>query len=121
MIALLWIVFTLLVLLWSGMIALAISASEWMLGLLTNNQLEQAAGDMSQMPIPSWLAPWIDPAMLEHFKLALTHLNQMKHLWLPAAEVFSSSVTGVMMTLWGIGFLILLLITTLIHWLIRKN
>lgn len=60
----LWIVFAILALLWTAGIALTAAAADWAAAQVASGAAAQAGSSLAQIPVPAWLAPWVDPALL---------------------------------------------------------
>jgi hypothetical protein len=118
--ALVWLVFGLLAAVWTGLVALAVQLSGWLLGAMAS----APAGSLPTVgtwPVPAWLAPWVDT---EGF-VALQALWMNLTLWLgqvlPAAGGLMDWITPLLWTAWALGLLPLLALAGFLHWLIARR
>ena len=120
MIALIWIVFTVLALLWTGLAAFSVNVADWVMSFLASSQVGEAAADLAGIPVPAWLSPWIDPALLEALKTSSVEFVQTVLTWMPSADALSGGIGWLIWTVWGVGFMVLLMVTAVIHWLVGR-
>lgn len=120
MIALIWIVFTVLALLWTGLAAFSVNVADWVVNFLASNQLGDAAADLAGIPLPAWLTPWIDPVLLEALKVSSVEFAQAAMTWMPSADVLSGGIGWLIWTIWGIGFMVMLMLTAVLHWFVSR-
>ena len=120
MIALIWIVFTVLALLWTGLAAFSVNVADWVVNFLASNHLGDAAADLTGIPLPAWLTPWIDPALLEALKVSSVEFVQAAMTWMPSADALSGGIGWLIWTIWGIGFMVMLMLTAVLHWFVSR-
>ena len=120
MIALIWIVFTVLALLWTAVAAFSVNVADWVLRFLSSNQVGDAAAELAGIPLPAWLTPWIDPALLEALKVSSVEFVQAAMAWMPSADALSGGIGWLIWTIWGIGFMVMLMLTAVLHWFVSR-
>ncbi len=120
MIALIWIVFTVLALLWTGLAAFSVNVADWVVNFLASNQLGDAAADLAGIPLPAWLTPWIDPVLLEALKVSSVEFVQAAMASMPSADALSGGIGWLIWTIWGIGFMVMLMLTAVLHWFVSR-
>lgn len=115
---LIWSVFGVLMLGWSGMAWISAELAGWLVQVAASAPAGQAAQDMAQWPVPAWVALWIAPEMIE--ALQATWLGALEWIgaWLPSAESLSGVINVLAWGIWGVGVLCLLAIAGLAHWLV---
>lgn len=126
----LWIVFAVLALLWTGGAALLAQLAQWSAtGLAAGGDTPGAvvagvAGVASTATLPAWLAPWIDPAAWTAAQQALTEGWTALSASLPFIGSTVGTALGwlvpVIWTLWALGFVLMLLVAAVAHWAIGR-
>jgi hypothetical protein len=110
-----WIAFTLLIALWTGLVALALQLVNWILASIATAQVPGAALNLSQMAVPKWAAGLVDPAWLAAAQGGMEWVLQALVQVLPAVTGLGSLVAVAGWVLWAIvvvGLLALALILT---------
>jgi hypothetical protein len=111
--AIIWSAFLLLAVLWTAGAALFAQLTEWSLGLLASGSATDLVDRVAQIPIPPWLAPWIDLSGWQELVAWFTAVLQSISAMLPAAGQSLGWLVPLVWIIWGIGMLALL-VTTLI-------
>lgn len=118
---LIWSVFALLALLWTG--------GAWLTGLLVqavSGALAAGGGvDWAQAvqawQVPVWLAPWVDGQFVQLAQGAIGIALE----WLGGAGPHVATVVGWLVPLvwigWGLGFVLLLVLAGALHWLVGRG
>lgn len=120
MVALSWILFTMLALSWTGAAWVAAAASEWVAQALATGTATQAARDVASLPLPEWLRLWIDPAWLQALQAGLQWAVDSAGAWLPLAGTAAGWLVPVVWAAWALGMVLLLLAAALAHMLLRR-
>lgn len=115
--ALIWGVFGLLALCWTGVAAGSVQITEWLLTLVASGQATDVATAAGQWPVPAWLAVWIDPAWLKAMQGAWLGMVQWLGQVLPGAGGLMAWITPLVWTVWALGMLCLLVPALALHWL----
>lgn len=111
--AILWGAFVLLALLWTGGVAIAIEILEWSAGMLASGSLSELTNAAAGVPIPGWLAPFVDLAgWRDIVSGAAAWLSSLSAL-LPSPGQSLSWIVPVIWVIWGLGVLVLLTLTLL--------
>lgn len=119
--AALWLGFAVMAATWSGLGALTLGAAEWLTSAMASGQAQDILQQAGQMPLPAWLAPWVDANGLHALQAGLQWGVQMIAAALPASASLLSWITPLVWVLWGCGMLALLLLTAGLHWLIGRT
>lgn len=114
---LIWGVFGLLALCWTGLAAASVQITEWMLTAIAAGQVTDAANAAGQWPVPAWLAVWIDPAWLKNMQTAWLGLVQWLGQVLPSTQSLSGWIAPLVWTTWALGLLCLLAPAIALHWI----
>lgn len=118
--ALIWGVFGLLALCWTGLAAASVEITEWLLGMAGSGQVTDVATAAGQWPVPAWLALWIDPAWVTTMQGAWLGLVQWLGQVLPSSGGLMGWVTPLVWTAWALGMVCLLVPAVALHWLAGK-
>lgn len=120
MIALSWILFALLALLWTGAAWIAAAATQWVAQALASGTATQVARDVAALPLPQWLKSWIDPAWLQALQSALQWAVDGAGSWLPLTATAAGWLVPAIWVGWGLGLAVLLLGAGAAHMLLRR-
>lgn len=104
---------------WSLAGVLALQLTQWLA-----SALPQWAGKlppMTQWPDPSWLAFWVDPALLQALQAALVWLLEVLRWVMPSADALGSVLSLLLGLLWAAGLLLLLGLGLVAHLLIARR
>ncbi|TFZ01287.1 hypothetical protein [Ramlibacter rhizophilus] len=119
MLTLVWVIFTLFALLWTGAAALLAQSLQWGVAAVQSGAAAAEGRDLASVPLPPWLVESVDPAWLEPLREAagwmLTLARDALPYLGPAADWLSLGVWLV----WGLGMLFLLLVALSLHLLVR--
>ncbi|WP_332827675.1 hypothetical protein [Ramlibacter sp.] len=80
----------------------------------------QAARDITALPLPEWLASWIDPAWLQALQSLAQWAVDAAGAWLALAGTAAGWLAPAIWIAWGIGLLLLLLTAAVVHFLVRR-
>lgn len=119
--ALIWFAFLLLAGLWTGLVALAVQISEWLLASVSGGQANDLAAAAGQFPVPAWLGLWADTAWLKDMQTAAADLVQWLVQVLPSADGLMGWITPLLWVGWGLGVLVMLVCTVAAHWLLGRG
>jgi hypothetical protein len=114
---LIWVVFGVLMALWTGFAAMSAGLVGWLLTGLADGQLTGAAQAMGQWPIPVWLGSWIDPVFISDLQQAWLSAVQWLGDVLPAASSLTGWVVPLIWVVWGLISLCMLAAAGVGHWL----
>lgn len=117
---LIWLVFVVLAGLWTGLVALTAQVTDWVLAAMASGQAVDLAGMAGDVPLPAWLAIWIDAASLQAMQAAMVQLVQSVTQWLPTAAGLLGWITPLLWVVWGLVVLMLLAVAALGHWLVGR-
>lgn len=114
---LIWGVFGLLALCWTGLAAASVEITQWLLSLVASGQVTDAATAAGQWPVPAWLSAWVDPAWLKTLQTAWLGMVQWLGRVLPSSGGLMAWVTPMVWFVWALGMLCLLVPAIGLHWL----
>jgi hypothetical protein len=105
---LIWILFGVLGLLWTGTTLLVVELTQWAVGGLASGNLSAAAG-AAVVQWPAWVTAWFDPALLRSLQEAALWATQTLSDALPWIGGALGWLVPVIWFIWGLGMLALLL------------
>ena len=118
---LIWVVFGVLMAVWTGFTAMSAGLVGWLLSAVADGQISGAAQAAGQWPIPAWLAVWVDPGMVENMQATWLSVVQTLDQWLPSASALTGWVVPLLWVVWGLISLCMLAAAGAGHWLAGKS
>lgn len=115
----LWGVFGLLVLLWTALVAISVEIVQWSSAALAAGGVSGLAEAAASLPIPAWLAPFLDLSGWRETLATLAAWIESLSALLPSLGQSLSWLVPVIWVVWGMGTLTLLVLTLLASRLIR--
>ncbi|MCW0208002.1 MAG: hypothetical protein OJK14_12965 [Achromobacter sp.] len=116
-----WLAFAVLAALWTGLVALTLQLTDWVLASVASAQVPGAAFDTSQWVAPAWAAAWVDPAWLQSLQSGLVWAAQGLNQVLPMAGNLGTLIAVVGWIFWGFIITGLLVLALVLHWLAGKR
>jgi hypothetical protein len=111
-----WFVVASLAAIWSFLAWAFHAVSLW--AVSNADSLSGIAAQGSAVSLPAWLAPWVPPELATSVLAMLASLGPMLASLLQSLPGLSSSVTVAAWLVWGIGFVLILLLGAGLHLLI---
>lgn len=115
-----WIIFSVIALLWTAGTFIAVKLTQWGTALLASGNLEALRGGVAQWPMPEGLPPWFDPTMIgilqQYALLSLEALQQA----MPAMSMMMGWLVPLIWAVWGMGLLGLGVLAGGAHWLVGQ-
>ena len=108
-----WSVFLLLALLWTAGAGLFALLTEWSIGLLASGSAADLVASAGQIPVPAWLAPWLDLAGWRELIQWSSSVLQTVSALLPSAGQPLGWLVPFIWIAWGLGLVGLLVVTLL--------
>ena len=106
---LIWSLFALVALLWTGLAVLSVQFADWALATMA-----QGTAQWNPADLPAWLALWLDPAWLQ--ALWADWVPALMRL-LPSGENLGQWIAALVWLSWGLGLVALLVGAVALHWL----
>lgn len=116
-----WLAFAVLAALWTGLVALTLQLTDWVLATIATAQEPGAAMDASQWVAPAWAAGWVDPAWLQSLQGGLVWAAQGLNQILPVAGSLGTLISVLGWIVWGFIIGCLLVLALILHWLAGKR
>lgn len=118
---LIWLAFLLFAAVWTGLVMLTGEVSHWALSAMEGGQVGDLATTAGQIPVPAWMALWVDTAWLQEMQTFAVSLVQWLGQALPSADGMMSWITPLLWIGWGLGILAMLIGASVAHWLLGKG
>ncbi|WP_197424859.1 hypothetical protein [Bordetella sp. N] len=116
-----WVIFGLLAVIWTGIVSMTLKLMHWLLGSIGDIQVPVPSTPPAAAPVPGWVPPWVDPdwvhALQGGIADALAHLNHA----LPFLSGLSGWLTVLGWFCWGVIMALLLVVALLLHWLAGRD
>ncbi|HEY9320299.1 MULTISPECIES: hypothetical protein [unclassified Achromobacter] len=116
-----WLAFAVLAALWTGLVALTLQLTDWVLATIATAQVPGAALDTSQWVAPAWAAGWVDPAWLQSLQAGLVWAAQGLNQILPVAGSLGTLISVLGWIVWGFIIACLLVVALILNWLAGKR
>lgn len=116
----LWVVLAALLALWSGFAAMSAGLVAWLLTAVADGQINSAAQALGQWPIPAWLSPWVDRAMVADMQVTWLAAVQWLKEVMPSAGSLTAWIVPLIWVLWGVVSLALLVAAVVAHWFLSR-
>ena len=118
----LWLLTALVLLIWTGGMALLAQLLPWLAVQLP--QLAGALPPLDTLPWPTWLSPWVDAAWLQAMQSLLSAglqwLAPLASMW-PSMDGVASLLSVALWLLWGLGLVLLLGLAVTAHVLLGRR
>lgn len=113
---LIWGVSTLLALLWTGLVALTVALTGWVLDAVSaSGGSMETLGGMTSWPMPPWLALWVDPALVEAMLDSVGQTLAWLAAVLPSGDTLMAWLGPLLWVGWGLGMLVLVGTAVVLH------
>ena len=115
---LIWSVAALLAAVWTGMVALTVQLSDWLLHAVAAAPLPGSSP--GPLPLPEWLTPWANAEWLAALQVVWMNGAQWLTQLVPGAGGLMAWITPLLWTGWALGLLPLLALALFLHWLVSR-
>lgn len=113
---LLWTVFAVLALIWTGGAALLAQIVQWTAQGIAAPAAGAVGAAAATLSVPGWLAPWVDAAAWTAAVQAAGEALSAAQGWLPAIGQAVSWLAPAVWVAWGLGLLLMLALALAGHW-----
>lgn len=115
---LMWSLWAVLAMLWTGLAALVAQATRWIASGLASGQIKDVASGAAQWPRPDGLPAWIDPQWMDMAQSAAIAALKFLADLSPQLSSMVSWMVPLVWVVWGFGLLFMLGLGGGAHWLI---
>lgn len=113
-------VFALLALFWTGGAAFAAWVVQWAAHALADGGAVAASREFAALAVPQWIAPWVDPAVVQAAQSALLWTLDVGRGLLPLAGSAAQWLVPLVWVVWGLGLVVLVAAAGGLHLLLRR-
>jgi hypothetical protein len=117
---LIWSIFSLIVSALTGVVAVAVQVTEWVVSTVATGQIGELATSVEALPVPAWLAVWFDPAAVEAMRAVLVEAIGWLSVSLPGLAGTVDWLAPLMWVGWGLVVLLILTATVFLHGLVGR-
>jgi len=118
---LIWVIFGLLAIIWTGIVSMTLKLVHWLLDSIGDVRVPVPGTPSAAAPMPDWMPPWVDTNWVHALQAGiadtLNHINQA----LPILNGLSGWLTLLGWFTWGVIMALLLVVALLLHWLAGRN
>jgi hypothetical protein len=124
---LIWALFLILALLWTGLAVTSIGVSDWLLSVLNsglNASLSSGSAlseQVAAVSLPAWLQMWVGPEWLEAVGSMMSPIIGMLSVVLPSTDTLGTLITVLVWVVWGFGAALLLVCALGANWFTRRR
>ena len=118
--ALVWIVFAVFAVFWTGGTVVASELTRWLARTVASGEAVEMGRAVAQWPVPDWMAWWIDPALVQAAQRAVLWMVETGSGFLPWAGTALGWLVPVIWVTWALGLLAMLLLAAGLHVLVAR-
>lgn len=118
---LIWTVFAVLALLWTGGAWASAALVQWSADLMASGQAVELGRAVSSWPVPAWAVWFVDIALVHAMIDGIVWGLEMLQSVAPWAATAVGWLVPVVWFGWALGLLVLLVIAVGLHWLVRRR
>lgn len=115
-----WIIFGLIALVWTGGAFLASELTQWAGQALASGEAASLDKDMAQWPVPHWVSLWIDPALIQALQSFVLWAFEALRDALPLLSSTVGWLVPLIWVLWGLGLLAMFVLAFGAHLLLSR-
>ncbi len=115
--ALIWGLFAVLILGWTGMAWVSVELTQWVFTAIGSGDAAQAAQTVATWPVPAWLSLWVTPELIRLVQAMWVDVVGWAAAILPSMEGLSGLVSVLVWVFWAFGALLLLGLAFMLHWM----
>lgn len=113
-----WSLFILILATWTGMTLLTVYLVDWIVQSFGSTLPADLGVALDTIPVPPWLAIWIDPAWIQSIQAGLVGLIEGITQTVPFFASAISWLSPLIWAIWGLGALVLFIFAIAGHWLV---
>lgn len=113
-----WSLFILTLVIWTGMTLLAVHLVDWIAQTSGSTLPTDFGAVLGTIPVPSWLAVWIDPVWIQSIQSGLFGVIEGVTQTVPYFASAIDWLSPLIWIVWGLGALALFIFAIAGHWLV---
>jgi len=115
-----WSLFILILAVWTGMTLLTVHLVDWVAQSFGSTLPNDLGAFVNNIPVPPWLALWIDPAWIHSIQTGLLSFIEGVTQAVPYFASAIDWLNPLIWAIWALGALALLILTIVGHWLVNS-
>lgn len=116
-----WLAFALLAALWTGMVAITLQLTDWLLGTIATTQVPGNLALPDGWSPPLWAEPLVASGLLESLQGTLVWMAQTVNQILPFAGGLGTLISVLGWIVWAVVFAIMLAVALGLHWFVGRR
>jgi hypothetical protein len=116
-----WVIFSIVTLLWTAGTFIAVKLTQWGTSLLANGNIDPLSRGVAEWPLPQGLPLWLDPAMIQAMQqFALLSLDGLRDA-MPYMSMMMGWLVPLIWAVWAFGLVCLMALAGGAHWLTARH
>ena len=116
-----WVVFSVVTLLWTTCTFIAAALARWGTNFLNTSSVDPLSRSVAEWPLPQGLPVWMDPAMIQLLQqYALIALDALRDA-LPYMSMLMGWLVPMIWGIWGFGVICFAALAIAAHWLTARH
>lgn len=116
-----WVIFSIVALLWTAGTFIAVKLTQWGTSLLANGSIDPLSRGTAEWPLPQGLPLWLDPAMIQTLQqFALLSLEVLRDA-MPYMSMMMGWLVPMIWAVWAFGLVFLVALAGGAHWLTARH
>lgn len=116
-----WVVFSVVTLLWTMGAFIAAAMVRWGANFLNTGNIDPLGGSVADWPLPHGLPVWMDPAVIQMLQqYVLWSLDALRDA-MPVMGMLMGWLVPMIWGVWGVGVICLVALAVLAHWLTARH
>jgi hypothetical protein len=115
-----WMVFGLIALVWTGGAFLASELTQWTVQVLASGETASLGKEIARWPVLQWVSLWIDPALIQAMQSSVVWAIEALRDSLPLLSSAVGWLVALVWGLWGLGLLAMFVLACGAHVLLGR-
>ncbi len=116
-----WVIFSIVTLLWTAGTFITVKLTQWGTTLLANGSIDPLSRGVAEWPLPQGLPLWLDPMVIQTLQqYALLSLEALRDA-MPYMSMLMGWLVPMIWGVWGFGLICLVALACAAHWLTSRH